>query len=205
MKELEKVLIRILMEPDFLDRVKKKDYDFGAEFKLTDQEKDILENIRSVHKGQGLDAFIAASSEAMKLLLPRLMQNCQVESKSTLGVEFGRIAPKLEKVEAKLSRVEPKLGRVAPKLERVEPKLSRVAPKLEKVEPKLGRVAPKLEKVEPKLSRVEPKLGRVAPKLEKVEPKLSRVAPKLEKVEPKLSRVEAKLERIEKKLQSFKP
>jgi DNA repair ATPase RecN len=170
MKGLEQILVRALTERDFLDRLKHEDYDPGEEYGLTEEEKEVLKNLRFVHGGQGMESVVQASSEAMARLMPQV--------KSSFGgsqsIEFARVEPKLERVASKLERVEPKLQRVAPKLERTVPKLDRVAPKLERVEPKLERVSPKLERVQPKLERVAPKLERVQPKLERVVSKLDR-------------------------------
>ena len=164
MNELEKVLFRALTDPGFIDLLKKEDYDPSKEYRLDDQEKEILKQIRLLHQGKGLDTFVQASSEAMRHLMPRLMQCVTPETRHLGHYDFLRVAPKLERVAPKLERVAPKLERVEPKLSRVEPKLSRVEPKLSKVEPKLGRVEPKLCKVEAKLSRIEAKLERVEKK-----------------------------------------
>ncbi len=164
MKELERLLVQALVNRDFLSKLQQENYDPLTEFSLTDQETQILNNLRLVHSGAGLSTVVSASAEAAARLFPELR---------TRGLNPSRVEPKLERVAAKLERVAPKLERVAPKLERVEPKLERTAPKLE-------RVAPKLERVEPKLERVAPKLERVAPKLERVEAKLARVENKLD-------------------------
>lgn len=184
MKVLEKLLVRALEDRDFLERLKREDYNPGDEYDLGEEEQELLKNLRFVQGGQVIDSFVRASSEAVANLLPQV----RAASGGTQQGGFSRVEPKLERVAAKLERVEPKLQRVAPKLERVSPKLERVTPKLERVEPKLQRVAPKLE-------RVEPKLQRVAPKLDRVEPKLERTAGKVERVSPKLERVASKLER----------
>jgi DNA repair ATPase RecN len=177
MKELERVLIRALLDRRFLEELKKEDYDPGKDYKLSDMEKEVLKNLRLFQQGQGLDAVVKASGEAIASLLPP--GGGRVEN-DRLGQMLERVAPKLERVAPKLERVAPKLERVAPKLERVAPKLERVTPKLDRVAPKLERVAPKLEQIGPKIERVAPKLERVAPKLERVQAKLERVQPKLE-------------------------
>jgi exonuclease VII small subunit len=170
MKGLEQVLLRALTEREFLDRLKQEDYDPGQEYRLTDEEKEILKTLRFVHGGEGIESMAQASSEAMARLMPQVHSSLS----GSQSRDFARVEPKLERVASKLERVEPKLQRVAPKLERTAPKLDRVAPKLERVEPKLERVSPKLERVQPKLERVAPKLERVQPKLERVVSKLER-------------------------------
>ncbi|RPJ59908.1 MAG: hypothetical protein EHM23_12375 [Acidobacteria bacterium] len=166
MRTLEAILVRVLTDREFLNRLKRGDPEIEKEYPLNESEREVLTALLKGEEGQGLDALVGASAEAMAKLMRCREMGLSSEVRGTL-----------------LSRVVPKLERVAPKLERTVAKLERVSPKLERAAPKLERVAPKLEQVAPKLERVAPKLERVAPKLERVEGKLARVEAKLARLE----------------------
>lgn len=181
MKNIERILIRVLTDRSFFEKIKKGEVDLYSEYQLDEKEKETLKSLLALHGGEGLNSIVKASSEAMCLLLPSITKGLMAEQ----GIPSSQIVPKLENV--------------APKLESIASKLDKVTPKLERVAPKLERVVPKLERVVPDLERIAPKLERVAPKLEKVNPKLEEVLPKLDKVANKIGKIETLLENFKSK------
>src|SRR5437870_4225122 len=51
MRQLERVLMRALLDRDFLNQLKRSDYDPSTEFGLSDQEKELLTALRSLRGG----------------------------------------------------------------------------------------------------------------------------------------------------------
>jgi hypothetical protein len=93
MTALERVLVRFLTDPDFLDAYKQGKVDLAGEFGLAESEKEMLDTTMSVGDGTTLDAIVNAAERARS----HVGTSTKVDVSWAVGM-LERVAPKLERV-----------------------------------------------------------------------------------------------------------